>query len=64
MTLAHLIRHDTGKDSGSKDYEFSRLSIDEHWNAGRDNVRRGLRRKDWRERDRNAPGVQVFDLTK
>lgn len=64
VTLAHLIRHDTGKDSGSKDYEFSRLSIDEHWNAGRDNVRRGLRRKDWRERDGKAPGVQVFDLTK
>ena len=64
VTLAHLIRHDTGVDSGSKDYEFSRLSIDEHWNAGRDNVRRGLKRKEWRERDRNAPGVQVFDLTK
>ena len=64
VTLAHLIRHDTGVDSGSKDYEFSRLSIDEHWNAGRDNVRRGLKRKDWRERDRKAPGVQVFDLTK
>ena len=64
VTLAHLIRHDTGVNSGSKDYEFSRLSIDEHWNAGRDNVRRGLKRKDWRERDRKAPGVQVFDLTK
>ncbi len=64
VTLAHLIRHDTGNDSGSKDYEFSRLSIDEHWNAGRDSARRGLKRKDWRGRDRNAPGVTVFDLTK
>jgi NTE family protein len=64
VTLAHLIRHDTGVDSGSKDYEFSRLSIDEHWNAGLENVRKGLKRKDWRERNRRAAGVQVFDLTK
>jgi NTE family protein len=64
VTLAHLIRHDTGIDSGTKDYEFSRLSIEEHWAAGRENVRRGLKSKAWRERDCTLPGVQVFDLTK
>ncbi len=64
VTIAHLIRHDTGVDSGSKDYEFSRLSVEEHWNAGRDNVRKGLKTKAWVERDRDAKGVHVFDLTK
>jgi NTE family protein len=64
VTIAHLIRHDTGLDSGTKDYEFSRLSIDEHWEAGRDNVRRGLKSKAWKARDLSLPGVQVFDLTK
>ena len=64
ITLAHLIRHDTGLDSGSKDYEFSRLSVEEHWATGRENVRRGLNSKAWKERDRTIPGVQVFDLTK
>jgi NTE family protein len=64
ITLAHLIRHDTGKDSGSKDYEFSRLSVEEHWATGRENVRRGLNSKAWKERNRNSGGVQVFDLIK
>jgi NTE family protein len=64
ITLAHLIRHDTGTDSGSKDYEFSRLSVEEHWASGRENVRRGLRSKAWKERDMKRGGVQVFDLTK
>ena len=64
VTIAHLIRHDTGVDSGTKDYEFSRLSVEEHWNAGRDNVRKGLKSKAWVERDRIAKGVRVFDLTK
>lgn len=64
VTLAHLIRHDSGVDSGSKDYEFSRLSVEEHWASGRENVRRGLKSKAWKERDQNRNGVQVFDLTR
>jgi NTE family protein len=64
VTLAHLIRRDTGIDTGSKDYEFSRLSVEEHWATGRENAQRGLRSKAWKERDKSARGVQVFDLTK
>jgi NTE family protein len=64
VTIAQIIRHDSGVDSGSKDYEFSRLSIEEHWEAGHDNAKRGLRSKAWRDRDCRLPGVQVFDLTK
>lgn len=64
ITIAHVIRRDTGVDSGSKDYEFSRLSIEEHWETGRQNVRKGLKSKAWAERGRKASGVQVIDLTK
>ncbi len=64
ITIAHLIRSDTGVDSGSKDYEFSRLSIEEHWNTGRENTLRGLKSKAWVERDGNGSGVRVFDLNK
>ncbi len=64
VTIAHLIRRDTGADLGSKDYEFSRLSVEENWETGRKNVRYGLKRKEWKGRDRSLPGVQVFDLTK
>ena len=64
ITIAHVIRRDTGVDSGSKDYEFSRLSIEEHWATGRENVRKGLRSKAWAERGKGPTGVQVIDLTK
>jgi NTE family protein len=64
VTLAHIIRHDSGSDSGSKDYEFSRLTVMEHWETGRADVERGLKKKSWRERDRKLSGIQVFDLTK
>lgn len=64
VTLAHIIRHDSGSDSGSKDYEFSRLTVMEHWETGRADVERGLRKKSWQERDRKLSGIQIFDLTK
>ncbi len=34
VTLAHLIHRKEGFESNSKDYEFSRLSMTEHWAAG------------------------------
>lgn len=64
VTVAHLIRRDTGVDTGSKDYEFSRLSVEEHWETGRANVRKGLKSKEWLGRSRQPNGVQVIDLTK
>ncbi|MGL4489436.1 MAG: patatin-like phospholipase family protein [Rhizobiaceae bacterium] len=64
ITIAHLIRHDTGVDSGTKDYEFSRLSIEEHWNTGRENTLKGLKSKAWVEREMSGAGVRVFDLNR
>jgi NTE family protein len=64
ITLAHIIRHDSGVDSGTKDYEFSRLTVMEHWETGKRDVERGLKKKAWRERDKMLSGIQVFDLTK
>jgi NTE family protein len=64
VTVAHLIRRDTGAHTGTKDYEFSRLSVEEHWETGRANVRKGLKSKEWTARSRVPNGVQVIDLTK
>jgi NTE family protein len=64
VTVAHLIRRDTGAQTGSKDYEFSRISVEEHWETGRANVRKGLKCKEWTGRSRQPNGVQVIDLTK
>jgi NTE family protein len=62
-TIVHLIYRGKNYDSASKDYEFSRRSMLEHWQAGSNDVRRTLRHRDWCNRDRPHSGVTVFDLT-
>lgn len=62
VTLVHLIHRKQGFESTSKDYEFSRLSMTEHWEAGRNDVRRTLSHKAWKARKIGRDGLQVFDL--
>ena len=47
-TVVHLIYRGKNYDSYSKDYEFSRRSMHEHWQAGGNDVRRTLRHRAWR----------------
>lgn len=63
VTIAHIIRRDAGYETGSKDYEFSRQSVEEHWELGRKSVRQGIRSQNWLNRSRPEGGFQVFDLT-
>lgn len=62
ITLAHLIHRKEGFESSTKDYEFSRLSVNEHWAAGVADVKRTLSHKTWKSRDVGHDGLQVFDL--
>jgi NTE family protein len=62
VTIVHLIHRRAAYETHAQDYEFSRLSVEEHWNAGRDDVRRTLRHPRWRRRQRPEHGVEVFDL--
>ena len=64
ITIVHLIHRTAAFESQSKDYEFSRLSVEEHWEAGRNDVRRTMRHKDWTSRAKPTQGVTIFDLTK
>ena len=63
VTIVHLIHRRKHYETQSKDYEFSRVSVEEHWAAGRDDARRSLDARAWRERGRTDGGVYVFDLT-
>ncbi len=63
ITVAHIIRRDTRYETGSKDYEFSRQSVEEHWELGRKSVHQGIRSRTWSNRSRPEGGFQVFDLT-
>ncbi len=64
VTIVHLIHRRKNYESQSKDYEFSRETVQEHWQSGRDDVVRTLQHKAWRDRQRPADGVAVFDLTR
>ena len=62
ITIVHLIYRQAAYETESRDYEFSRLSVEEHWAAGRNNVRRTLGNKAWKRRTRPSHGVAVLDL--
>jgi NTE family protein len=46
----------------SKDYEFSRLTMEDHWKAGYQDARRTLRHPEVLDRPDTPDGVRTFDL--
>jgi len=63
VDVVHLIYRSKHYESQSKDYEFSRLSMQEHWDAGRADMAHTLHDPRWIRHERSATGVHVFDLT-
>ena len=63
MSVVHLIYRSKHYESQSKDYEFSRASMLEHWAAGIADTGRTLADPRWLQRKPIASGVEVFDLT-
>ena len=64
VTVVHLIHRRKRYETQSKDYEFSRVSMQEHWQAGRADMAHTLNHADWRARTSFGDGVRVFDLTR
>jgi NTE family protein len=60
--IVHLIYRPKNYEGHSKDYEFSRLSMEEHWRAGYRDAQRTLRHPEVLERPTNREGVFTFDL--
>jgi NTE family protein len=60
--IVHLIYRSDNYEGYSKDYEFSRLSMEAHWRAGYQDTVRTLRHPDVLERPINHEGVAIFDL--
>lgn len=63
VTIVHLIHRRAAYETHAQDYEFSRVSVEEHWQAGRNDVRRTLRHPKWQHREKPGHGVRVLDLT-
>ncbi|WP_415184728.1 patatin-like phospholipase family protein [Phaeovulum sp.] len=62
VTIAHLIHRKEGFESGTKDYEFSRMTMAEHWAIGMADVKHTLSHDMWKTRQIGVDGLQVFDL--
>jgi NTE family protein len=63
VSVVHLIYRSKHYESQSKDYEFSRASMLEHWAAGMADTQTTLDDPRWRQRGRRDEGVHVFDMT-
>jgi NTE family protein len=61
-SVVQLIYRSKHYEGHSKDYEFSRLSMEEHWRAGYHDAVRSLRHPEALQRPRNQEGVYTFDL--
>ena len=63
VTIVHFIYRRKNYETQSKDYEFSRHSVEEHWAAGLQDVQISLKHPVWLSRHRSKDAVRVFDLT-
>ncbi|TAK98865.1 MAG: patatin-like phospholipase family protein [Rhodospirillaceae bacterium] len=62
--IVHLIYRAQNYEGQSKDYEFSRLSMSDHWKAGYDDAVRTLRHPAIFERAKDCAGIATFDLSR
>ncbi|UWU94206.1 DUF3734 domain-containing protein [Bradyrhizobium sp. CB1015] len=60
--LVHLIYRPRGYEGDSKDYEFSRISMTEHWRSGYYDTIRTLRHPEVLERAGNGQELTIFDF--
>ena len=63
IDIIHLIYRDKPYELESKDYEFSRAAVDEHWEAGERDMRNTLAHPEWLQSAGQFNGVTTFDLT-
>jgi NTE family protein len=62
VTIVQLIYRSKAYEGNSKDYEFSRSTMTEHWASGRADVATTLHHPDWLNRPMVA-GTVTYDLT-
>ena len=61
--IVHLIYHARKYEGVSKDIEFSRRTMEEHWSSGYNDTVRTLSHPGVLERPANAEGFSTFDLS-
>ena len=64
FNIIHLIYHARNYEGTSKDYEFSRRTMEEHWQSGYNDAIRTLRHPEVLQRPDHPEGVRTFDLAR
>jgi len=65
ISIVHLIYRDKSYEAQAKDYEFSRISMQEHWQAGLNDTRRTLHHEsEWLRPPEVLEAVRTFDITR
>jgi NTE family protein len=62
VDIVHLIYRQKQYERDSKDYEFSRASVLEHWQAGQRDMRQTYEHPDWLAKSSVDVGVTAYDL--
>lgn len=62
VAVMHLINRARGYESNSKDYEFSRQTVEEHWAAGKADALHSLEHPEWTGRALEPDEIVTFDL--
>lgn len=63
VTVIHLIYKSKAFESGSKDYDFSRVGMLEHWRAGEEDVRVTMLHPECFEQPQAGETMVAYDLT-
>lgn len=65
ISIVHLIYRDKHYETQAKDYEFSRVSMVEHWQTGLNDTRRTLHHeREWLKPPEGLEAVRTFDITR
>ncbi len=64
VTVVHLIYRSKNYESSSKDYDFSRVGMVEHWGSGERDVHLSMRHRDMLERPQSGETMMTYDLAR
>lgn len=63
LSIVHLIYRQKNYETQTKDYEFSRISMQEHWQAGYKDTKRSLQHeREWLKAPDDLVGIRTFDI--
>lgn len=62
--IVHLIYHNKPYEGYSKDFEFSRLSMEAHWQSGYDDTLKALRHPEILKKPQGKECISIFDFSR